>query len=369
MSSSRLRRILMTVDTVGGVWTYAMDLAKGLAETGIEIVLASMGEPLSDDQRTMVSQLGNVRLFESRYKLEWMQDPWLDVEKAGRWLLEIAGDCKPDLVHLNGFVHGCLPWKVPVLAAGHSCVLSWWRAVESGPLPRCFSEYKTKVARGLRAVDMVIAPTDAMLSELTHFYGPFRSAGFIYNGREFSPDSCNCRKEDLVFTAGRLWDKAKNIAAVDVVAGELNWPVYSAGNNLNPDGGACRLRHATGIGILGPGEMNEWYARASIYTLPARYEPFGLSILEAAQRGCALVIGDISSLREIWEDAAVFVPPDDPVSLRRALDELILDTDKRKRLGMAARARAQKFSIRQMAGGYLDVYRTITGKAIAEASD
>ncbi len=32
--------------------------------------------------------------------------------------------------------------------------------------------------------------------------------------------------------------------------------------------------------------------------LPARYEPFGLSVLEAALSGCALVLGDIPSLRE-----------------------------------------------------------------------
>ena len=50
--------------------------------------------------------------------------------------------------------------------------------------------------------------------------------------------------------------------------------------------------------------------RAAIYALPARYEPFGLSILEAALSGCALVIGDIPSLREIWADAALFVPSD-----------------------------------------------------------
>ena len=59
----------------------------------------------------------------------------------------------------------------------------------------------------------------------------------------------------------------------------------------------------------------DWYARASIYALPARYEPFGLSALEAALSGCALVLGDIPSLREVWGDAALFVAPDDTDAL------------------------------------------------------
>ena len=60
-------------------------------------------------------------------------------------------------------------------------------------------------------------------------------------------------------------------------------------------------------------------ARAAIYALPAHYEPFGLSILEAAMSGCALVLGDIPSLREIWGDAAVFVHPDNRDAVARCL--------------------------------------------------
>ena len=57
------------------------------------------------------------------------------------------------------------------------------------------------------------------------------------------------------------------------------------------------------------GRLENWFAHASIYALPARYEPFGLSSWKQP-RGCALVLGDIASLREIC-DAALFIPPDD----------------------------------------------------------
>ena len=37
------RRILMTADTIGGVWSYALELAQGLARHGVEVALATMG--------------------------------------------------------------------------------------------------------------------------------------------------------------------------------------------------------------------------------------------------------------------------------------------------------------------------------------
>jgi glycosyltransferase involved in cell wall biosynthesis len=72
-------------------------------------------------------------------------------------------------------------------------------------------------------------------------------------------------------------------------------------------------------------------ARASIYVHPARYEPFGLAILDAALAGCALVLGDIPSLRELWHDAAIFVPTEDAARLSRELTALIENGDRRLR--------------------------------------
>ena len=45
------RRVLMTADTVGGVWTYALDLSAGLGRSGIEVVLATMGRLPPPQQR------------------------------------------------------------------------------------------------------------------------------------------------------------------------------------------------------------------------------------------------------------------------------------------------------------------------------
>jgi glycosyltransferase involved in cell wall biosynthesis len=122
------------------------------------------------------------------------------------------------------------------------------------------------------------------------------------------------------------------------------------------------------LGRLGAAELAEWYARAAIYALPARYEPFGLSALEAAHSGCALVLGDIPSLREIWGDAAVFVTPDDSRALEAALRELIADPEFRERKASAAYEHAMQYTPRRMAAGYLEAYASVADRRRACAS-
>jgi glycosyltransferase involved in cell wall biosynthesis len=109
-------------------------------------------------------------------------------------------------------------------------------------------------------------------------------------------------------------------------------------------------------------DLSAWYARAAIYALPARYEPFGLSILEAGLSGCALVIGDIPSLRETWHDAATFVAPDDLAGLQEALGTLIADPVYRARMAKLAYLRAREFTQSRMVDGYVALYQSALAK-------
>jgi glycogen synthase len=355
------RKVLMTADTVGGVWQYALELARGLAERGIEVTIAAMGGPLSELHRDKADRIPRLKVFEGAYKLEWMEDPWRDVERAGEWLLGLEDRICPDLIHLNNFAHGALPWSAPKVMVGHSCVLSWWEAVHGEPAPEEWDRYRREVTGGLAAADLVIAPTAAMLASLAAFYGPFSRTRVIANGRDerlFQPRS----KEPMVFTAGRLWDEAKNLAALESVAPRLPWPVFVAGDSHHPDGGEVRHHHTRLLGRLSQRALAAWLGRAAVYCLPARYEPFGLSVLEAALAGCALVLGDIPSLRETWRNRAVFVPPGDPEALEDALLRLIDDPDRRASLAAGARARALQLTPERMVEGYLEAY----GEVLAE---
>lgn len=355
MSVGYPRNILMTTDTVGGVWAFTMELARALSPHGVRVHLAAMGGFPSADQRREAAEAGSVSLYESDLKLEWMADPWEDLARGGEWLLTLRDRIRPDLVHLNTFAHGSLDWGLPLMVTGHSCVLSWWRAVKGEPAPPRWDRYRETVAAGLASADVVTAPTRAMLAELDRHYGPLPRTEAVWNGVEpgrFFPGS----KESFILTAGRLWDEAKNVAAVEQAADRLRWPVLVAGEAEHPDGGTRAVRNVRHLGRLPRGELASWFARAPVYALPARYEPFGLTVLEAALSGCALVIGDIDSLRELWDGAALFVPPDDCALLARHMDELAGDAPLRLSLAKAARRRGLELSAQRMAEGYLALY-------------
>ncbi|HVL38515.1 MAG TPA: glycosyltransferase family 4 protein, partial [Fimbriimonadaceae bacterium] len=168
-----IHRILMTADTIGGVWSYSMELARALAQQGVEVVLATMGRRMNDDQRQEAARVPGLRVFENELKLEWMDEPWEDVRRAGEWLLSIQSKTKPDLVHLNGYAHGSLDWGTPVVVVCHSCVLSWWRNVKGEEAPVSWQRYAAEVEEGLARAGTVVAPSHAMLDEAVRYYGPF----------------------------------------------------------------------------------------------------------------------------------------------------------------------------------------------------
>jgi glycogen synthase len=350
-----IRRILMTADTVGGVWTYALELARVLQSYAIDVVLATMGAPLTAQQRTAGQQVANMTLYESAWKLEWMAEPWDDVAAAGAWLLELEALTQPDIVHLNGYAHGALPWQAPTLITGHSCVWSWFAAVKGTAPPADWERYQQEVRRGLHAADLVTAPTDAMLTALRTLYGDFRAAPAIYNGRQMSHFP-PLAKQPYILTAGRVWDEAKNIAVLAHVAPHLSWPVLVAGEERHPEGGTVCFDTVQRLGKLAPAELALWLGHAAIFALPARYEPFGLTVLEAGLAGCALVLGDIPSLREVWDGAALFVPPGQPDALTEALEHLIQDVWWRELMAQRARARALQYTPARMAHAYVRLY-------------
>lgn len=357
MGGERPPRLLLTADTVGGVWTYAAELSRGLAAQGIDVHLATMGAPVSVHQRDQVAACG-ITLHESAYRLEWMPQPWDEVDRAGQWLLSLEAQLQPDLVHLNQFAFGALPFAAPTLLVAHSCVLSWWQAVHGTVPGPAWNEYRARVARGLAGASMVAAPTRAMLRTLASNYGAPREGLVLPNGRDpglFAPAG----KEPFVLAAGRFWDQAKNLAALDEAARGLPWPVRAAGSCNAPDGSFRSPVAAQPLGELPSPALARWMARAAIYALPARYEPFGLSVLEAALSGCALVLGDIDSLHETWDGAALFVAPDDPRALHETLQQLIGDPAGRAQLGATARARALRFDTRRMVQAALRAYANL----------
>jgi glycogen(starch) synthase len=329
-------------------------LCASLAE--IRFVVATMGPRPRRAQRDEIARLGNVTLAESDCRLEWMADGGRDFAESRAWLTGLIERHNADVAHINGYAHARLGVDCPVLVAAHSDVLSWWEAVYKRAAPPEWNLYRERVTAGLTAAARVVAPTAAVLHDLErHYLRPDCAAEVIANGVEleaFPP----MLKRPMIMAAGRIWDAAKNLAALDSVAPALAWPVEIAGDAEHPEGGAAKFSRVRLLGRLSPAQMAEHLGSASIFAAPARYEPFGLAILEAAAAGCALVLGDIASLREIWDGAAAFADPDDLSALQWAINRLIADVAKRNRLAAAAQHRARGFTLQRMARAYGALY-------------
>ena len=346
--SNGIQRVLMTADAIGGVWTYALELSRGLTCGGTAVGLAVMGG-LSEERRAEAVTIPGLTLFSSDYRLEWMPDAWDEVERAGEWLLRIAGQFEPDLVHLNGYAHAPLDWGVPRLVVAHSCVCSWWRAVKGSAAPAEWQRYRSVVSDALSCAHYVVAPSHAMLAALVQEYGAVPHATVIPNGRTARASGA-IAKEPFILSAGRLWDEGKNIATLSLAAQGSALPIYVAGDT------SAAHDHLHLLGRLPAQELTGWYQRASIYAAPARYEPFGYAPLEAAHAGCALVLGDLPSLREIWGSAAQYVAPDDAAAWRTLLTNLLHNPELARSWGAKARQHAERYSADAMTHHYRELY-------------
>jgi glycosyltransferase involved in cell wall biosynthesis len=342
----------MTADTTGGIWQYCVDLCRHLIAHEVHVALATMGAPVSAEQRADVRRLSRVDLFESHYALEWMDDPWADVEAAGEWLIELERQVGPDVVHLNGYCHAACPFSAPVVIVAHSCVSSWWRATLGEDAPERYHEYRRRVKRGIRAATALVAPTWSMLDALVAQYGRHADARVIHNGVDAKRFWVG-HKGEYFLAAGRLSDEAKNLTLLVDAAKELPWPVRIAGQPANGD------RARPGVELLGHVQraaLATLMAGAPVFVHPALYEPFGLAPMEAALSGCALLLSDIDTLREVWDGAALYVPANDRSALIDVASELASDGRWRDEWAARARKRAALFPMDATARAYQALY-------------
>jgi glycosyltransferase involved in cell wall biosynthesis len=306
----------------------------------------------------MVSACRGVSLIETDVQLEWQDPVGSGVNHAKAVLGAIANRFAPDMVHLNGFREATFDWKVPTIVVAHSCVNSWAAAcgqTESFAAEE-WSVYTSNVRAGLRKADAWVAPTYAFRDELARQYEAPANGHVIWNGVDAGGGSSE-PKRPVILSAGRVWDKAKNLSAIASVASGLDWPVRIAGPS-GVEGRGLRTV-ANGCEYLGDisheALLREMKA-ASIFVSPAFYEPFGLSVLEAASAGCALLLSDIPTFRELWDGAAVFFDPADPEALRECLRSLCSDEVRRTRLQRVAAQRARRYPLRQTVEAYRSLY-------------
>ena len=89
-------------------------------------------------------------------------------------------------------------------------------------------------------------------------------------------------------------------------------------------------------------------AAADVFVFPSLYEAVGIALLEAMACARPVVASRTGGIPEVVEDgvSGILVTPGDALGLARVLATLERDPERRRRLGKAARARAEAFDIR-----------------------
>ena len=332
-------RILMTTDAVGGVWTYALDLARGLAALDIETVLAVLGPtptPRRPMRRAAVPGL-HPRRNRPAARLDGRASRRARQAPARGWP-RCARRPASELVQLHA----------PALAAGRSVPRARRRGasllrrhlVERGEAGRAPARRFPLAHRADRA-----GPVGRGCGHRSHRRlrrgrrGDLWPAGAPRGGPQRPQPSAGA--------------PAPEPGSASPVRARSRPPLGRGQEHRRPRprGGAHRrarprrrpararrteatveLRHARPLGPLCEPVMQRWLADAPVFASLALYEPFGLGVLEAAQAGCALVLSDIPTFRELWNGAALFVPPDDDAAIAGALDSLLWDDALRDRM-------------------------------------
>lgn len=347
-----MTRLLMTADAVGGVWQYATDLAAALQPHGVETVLAVMGPkvPLPAGER-------EVEVLNTNLSLDWLATGPAEVLAAGDAIAALAREIKADLIHLNSpALAARASFPAPVVAVAHGCVGTWWQAARNTAPDPAYAWHAELMAAGLRAADAIVAPSASFAEMLQRIYDLPAPALVVHNGRSplVLPD--DVAQTDAVFTAGRLWDEVKNAALLDRVAARLAVPLRAAGPTASPQGDTLALDHLLLLGTLGEAAIAREFAARPVYVSAAGFEPFGLSVLEAAAAGCPLVLSPIDTFRELWTGAALFAADDSDDAYVTAIERVLADPALRTHLGEAARLRADRYTTAAMADAMAAIY-------------
>jgi glycosyltransferase involved in cell wall biosynthesis len=349
-------RVLMTAETAGGVWQYSTDLAGGLARLGIETVLAVLGPVPSESQRALATRVPGLKLVETGLASGWPAADVAGHEAAAAAVATLARGYDVDVVQLHTpALAGLARFPVPVVAVHHRCAATWWEAVHGCALPEAYAWRTELVGSGLRAAEIVVVPTTAFGEAVARIYALSEPPRTVHHGRAPLVTQAGAL-HDFAFTAGRLWDEGKNLNTLDAAAGELAVPLRAAGPLNGPDGDII-FDNIHCLGALDEAALSQWLAARPVFVSAALYEPFGLAVLEAAAAGCALILSDIPTYRELWDGVALFLPPRDERAFTNAISDFVGDDFERAVMGRAARERAARFTPDAMAAQMASLYR------------
>ena len=227
--------ILVTADTLGGVWTYTRELVTGLVRRGDRVTLVSFGDIPVAAQTRWMDGLANLDYRPTAFKLEWMLDSEADMEASSQYLQAVVDESRPDLLHFSQFYYGALRCDVPRVVVAHSDVVSWWMSVhhQLPPETEWLHWYRQIVTRGLGEATTWSRPLAGCWSRSSPIMASLSLRFVIHNGRTPALFNPYISKQETTVTLGALWDSGKNVSLL--LKREMPGSVRIVGCDRHPD--------------------------------------------------------------------------------------------------------------------------------------
>jgi glycosyltransferase involved in cell wall biosynthesis len=227
--------------------------------------------------------------------------------------------------------------------------------------------------------DVIVAVSEKEADEGRAVLGAARDRiKVIPNGvdrEHFSPDGARADRDEqtpLVVCVGRLSEQKGQDVAIRALAlaRDPSTRLRLVGGDSQ---GGERARIQALAESLGVADRIEWRGHladtapelraADLVIAPSRWEGMSLVLLEAMACGAALVVTDVSGSEAVG-DAGVIVPPVDPEALAAAIDELLDDAPRRRRLGLAARDRSRSYDLGSTLQRNIDLWAGVAGDRV-----
>ena len=338
---------------IGGSERHLLTLLPALAARGIEPLFVGLDDPAWDplafyDALTVPA----VRIPAPRDL-----DPVL--------LARLVRDLRADVVHTH-LVHADLYGGLAAKLRGTRLV-----STKHNDDPFRTGAFRI-VERGLaRPADRVVAISDSLRRFTVEQVGvPASKVETIHYGLDEPPHAWGTNPPDAVPEGARIVLSTSRLTrqkGVDVAVQALSFlpdDVVLVVLGEGPERSSLStLARELGVEsrIFLPGrvpDVTAWLRRADVYAQPARWEGFGLAVLEAMVCGLPVVATNVSSLPELVADGTtgVLVEPDDAQALAAGIERALAEP----RLGDAGRERARaSFSVAAMADRTAALYRTL----------
>tara|TARA_Y100000591_G_C21780257_1_gene670604 strand:- start:183 stop:1250 length:1068 start_codon:yes stop_codon:yes gene_type:complete len=105
--------------------------------------------------------------------------------------------------------------------------------------------------------------------------------------------------------------------------------------------------------------LSNLYLNATVLIYPSKYEGFGIPILEAMSLGCPVISSNVSSLPEVYGNAALGFSPNSSDELINCINKVVFDNFQRDQLIEKGLKRKNLFSWKKCAQQTNDIYKKL----------